>query len=446
MFASIRAHPGVAWVRVGPTGQGLMFELTAFHGLCPDSCFGRQVVRVNINEIIVWILMICMVAGAIDKILGNRLGLGEQFEEGLNALGPLALAMVGVISLAPVLKKLLEPVIAPAYEFLGADPSMFATTLLANDMGGAPLAMSLAKDPEAGLLAALILGAMMGPTIVFTIPVALGIIEVSDRKYLAKGVLAGITTIPIGVLVGGLVAGFDPAMVLRNLIPITLAAVLIVLGLVIAPDRMTRGFEIFGKGLVIVITAGLALGVFQQLTGVRLIAMPGGAEGDLAKAELEAANAWFIDPPTEGLTIISSIAMVLMGAFPLVYLIVKYLSTPLTKAGCLLGINDSAAGGMIATLANNIPMFQIYKNMDNRGKILNAAFAVSAAFTFGDHLGFTAGFMNNGVNVGREMIFPMIAGKLVAGICAVAVAYLLFRKSFPPADESAEPVAAEQGS
>ena len=32
---------------------------------------------------------------------------------------------------------------------------------------------------------------MMGPTIVFSIPVALGIIEPSDRRYLAPGVLAG---------------------------------------------------------------------------------------------------------------------------------------------------------------------------------------------------------------------------------------------------------------
>ena len=68
---------------------------------------------------------------------------------------------------------------------------------------------------------------MMGPTIVFTIPVALGIIEKEDRAFLAQGVLAGMVTIPLGVLVGGLVAGFDPAMVLANLIPIVLAAILI---------------------------------------------------------------------------------------------------------------------------------------------------------------------------------------------------------------------------
>ena len=51
-------------------------------------------------------------------------------------------------------------------------------------------------------------------------------------------------------------------------------------------------------------------------------------------------------------------------------------------------------------------MFQMLKDMDNRGKIINIAFAVSASFVLGDHLGFTAG-------VAKEMIFPMIVGKLV---------------------------------
>ncbi|SQB28418.1 ethanolamine transporter [Citrobacter koseri] len=61
----------------------------------------------------------------------------------------------------------------------------------------------------AWLYSGLILGAMMGPTIVFSIPVALGIIEPSDRRYLALGVLAGIVTIPIGCIAGGLVAMYS---------------------------------------------------------------------------------------------------------------------------------------------------------------------------------------------------------------------------------------------
>ena len=48
-------------------------------------------------------------------------------------------------------------------------------------------------------------------------------------------------------------------------------------------------------------------------------------------------------------------------------------------------------------------------------------FAVSAAFVFGDHLGFTAGFA-------PEMMLSMIVAKLVGGISAVAVALLLTRK------------------
>lgn len=50
----------------------------------------------SINEVIVWILMICMALGAIDRAIGNRFGLGEKFEDGFNAMGPLALSMVGV--------------------------------------------------------------------------------------------------------------------------------------------------------------------------------------------------------------------------------------------------------------------------------------------------------------------------------------------------------------
>lgn len=374
----------------------------------------------DINEIIVWILMICMVLGGLDRAIGNKFGLGEKFEEGFEALGPLALAMVGVFSLAPVLAKILEPVVVPAYTALGADPSMFATTLLANDMGGYPLARELAESEDAGLLAGLILGAMMGPTIVFTIPVALGIIEVEDRKFLAQGVLAGIITIPLGVLVGGLVAGFDPALVFANLLPIVIAAALIAVGLWRIPDKMTTGFLWFGKGLVALISVGLVIAVFEYMTETQI--MP---------------NGWELAPPTEGLFIVGLIGMMLLGAFPAVYLIITFAAKPLSKVGSLLGMNDKAAGGMIATLANNIPMFQIFKEMDPRGKVLNAAFAVSAAFTFGDHLGFTAG-------VERSMIFPVIAGKLTAGLSAVLIAYLFFRRTYPahaggPDEQSPEP-------
>ena len=43
----------------------------------------------------------------------------EQFEEGIMAMGSLALSMVGIITLAPVLANLLSPIVVPVYELLG---------------------------------------------------------------------------------------------------------------------------------------------------------------------------------------------------------------------------------------------------------------------------------------------------------------------------------------
>ena len=278
---------------------------------------------------------------------------------------------------------------------------MFAGTILANDMGGAPLAKELALTPEAGQFGGLIVGSMLGPTVVFTIPVALGIIRPEDHEFLAKGVLAGVITIPIGGLVGGIAAGFPLMMVLKNLIPIVLIAVLIALGLAFIPDGMVKGFQVFGRFVIIVITVGLAAAIVETLTGITII--PG------------------MNSIEEGYATVGGIAIVLAGAFPLVFVITKVFRKPLMKLGHLLGMNDIAAAGLVATLANNIPMFQMMGDMDRRGKIINVAFAVSAAFVFGDHLGFTAGF-------DASMIFPMIVGKLAGGVTAVAAAMLLTRK------------------
>lgn len=357
----------------------------------------------SINEIIIFAMVIFMVIGAIDKCIGNKFGLGEKFDEGFMAMGALTVSMVGIISLAPVLAKVLSPIVVPVYSALGADPSMFATSLLANDMGGFALAVEMAKTPEAGLFAGVILGAMMGPTIVFSIPVALGIIQKEDHKYLATGILSGIITIPIGCFVGGLVAGYSLSMIVSNLVPIILFALIIAAGLWLIPEKMIKGFTYFGQFVVIVATVGLASGVVEKLTGI--VVIPG------------------MEPVDTGIKIVGDIAVVLAGAFGLVHVITKFFSKPLMQMGKVLGMNEIAAAGMVATLANNIPMFQMMKDMDARGKVINVAFAVSAAFVFGDHLGFVAG-------VAKEMIFPMIVGKLVGGITAVMVAIFIAKRMF----------------
>lgn len=373
----------------------------------------------GLNQIIVIIMAFALIVAALDRAIGSKFELGDQLEEGLNTFGPLALSMVGMISLAPVLAKVLNPVIVPIYKFFGADPSMFAGTLLANDMGGFHLAVQMAQSDDAAMLAGAILASMLGCTVVFTIPVGLGIVEEEDRPYFANGVLVGVVTIPLGVLAGGLVAGYGVIMILKNLIPIIIAAALITFGLWKAPEAMTRGFLGFGKALVFIISIALGIVAFEFLTGWKI--MPAG---------------WELVPIEEGLTIVAQICVFLMGAFPLMYVITKVARKPLAAFGRVMGMNEVASGGIVMSLANAIPTFSLMSKMDKRGIFINTAWAVSAMALLGDHLGFTAG-------VAPEMIVPMIVGKLVAAISATALAYVIARKRYPAFDPNLQAVVRE---
>ena len=241
---------------------------------------------------------------------------------------------------------------------------------------------------------------MLGATVVFTIPVAMGILEERDWPAMAKGILCGMVAIPFGILAGGLTAGYAFSMVLRNLVPIVLMALLIALGLWRAEKAMVAAFTAFGKIVVAVVTVGLSGAIIQALTG--FVVIPG------------------LAPISEGFETVGTIAIVLAGAFPLVYVLTQVLNKPLMALGKLLGINEPASAGLIASLANSIATFGMVKDMDDRGKVVNIAFAVPAAFVFGDHLGFTAGFA-------PELLPAMIVGKLVGGVFAVGIALLLTR-------------------
>lgn len=354
----------------------------------------------SFHEVLIDMMAVFALLGGLDRILGGRFGLGSRFEEGILSMGSLALAMVGIVSLAPVLAGILKPIVVPVYRLLGADPAMFAGTVLACDMGGGPLARQLTADPQAADLGGVITGSMLGATVVFTIPVAMGILEERDRPAMAKGILCGMVAIPFGILAGGLTAGYAFSMVLRNLVPIVLMALLIALGLWRAEKAMVAAFTAFGNILVAVVTVGLSGAIIQTLTGFAVI--PG------------------LAPISEGFETVGTIAIVLAGAFPLVYVLTRVLNKPLMALGKLLGINEPASAGLIASLANSIATFGMVKDMDDRGKVVNIAFAVPAAFVFGDHLGFTAGFA-------PELLPAMIVGKLVGGVVAVGIALLLTR-------------------
>ncbi|MGI6737184.1 MAG: ethanolamine utilization protein EutH [Anaerovoracaceae bacterium] len=353
----------------------------------------------DVNQVIVSVMAVFAVAGAVDRIIGYRFEIGRKFEEAFMTMGPLALSVTGILVLAPVISDVLGPVIAPLFEKIGADPSVFAGIFLGTDQGGAPLARELCVDKQAGQFSGLIISSMMGVTFVFTIPVGFELAG-THRSTLVRGILIGIITIPIGCLVGGLAAGFSLSMILHNLVPVLVITVLIAIGFWKIRERMVRGFLIFGRIIICLFTAGLALGIFQTLTGVTVVHGLGSLEDAFA--------------------VVANIIIVLAGALPLMHIVTRLLKRPLTSLQRKAGINQTSADGLVLTLANMVPMFNSFKDMDERGRVLNAAFAVSAGFVFGDYLGFTASW-------DMSMIVPMICGKLAGGFTAFVLALWVTR-------------------
>ena len=346
------------------------------------------------------VLIVLAVLGGLDRVIGNRLGLGTAFERGITTMGPLALSMIGMIVLAPAMADLLRPVATPVYQWIGADPAMLAGSLLACDMGGAPLANALTDDPAAAALSGIIVSSLLGVTVTFTVPVAMGAISADDRPYAAKGILCGILTVPVGILTGGLVAGFPILMILRNMLPILLLALLIALGLWKAEKALIKGFTVFGKLMTALATFGLLCASLDYLVGWSPIP-------NLA-------------PLDDALITTGKIAIVLSGAFPLMTLITKLLKKPLSLVGKKLSMNEISVGGLLSSSVNSIATFDTLGKMDQRGKVINMAFAVSASFVFGDHLAYTAGGS-------PHMLLPLILSKLTAGITALLIALWLTR-------------------
>ena len=353
-------------------------------------------------EILAGIMAVFAVIGALDKITGNHLKLGDEFEKGIMTLGPLSLSMIGMMTIAPALADLLIPVITPVANLFGFDPSALAGILIANDMGGAALADSIAADKLLGSFHGLCVASMLGATISFTIPVALRSSKKEHHDDVLLGLLCGISTIPVGCFVSGLVMGINPVTVLLNLLPAILISVIIIIGLLKFQKVTVKIFSVFGKIISILITCGLAVGIFQQLTG---------------KVILENTA-----PIMESAATVFTICITLAGTFPLIAIISKILKKPLSVLGKKLELDDTSVVGLIATLANSIATMESADRMNRKGRILNLAFAVSAAFVFGDHLAFTLSY-------NAEHIVPVIIGKLVAGITALVVASILYKKS-----------------
>lgn len=393
----------------------------------------------DLGNYVIYVIMFFVGVGALAAIRDDRQGLGAEFVAGIHTIGQLFIPIAGVMAAVPFLTILIEKTVGPLFSAMGADPAMAVTTMLSVDMGGYQLTHALANSNESWIMAS-INGFMLGPNVVFTIPVALALLPKSEHKYLALGMMAGIISIPVGVLAvvflidamgtpiraeisttaaSDLMLHFDLATVATNITPLVIVVLLLAAGLRFTPNVMIKGFMLFGRCADAAMKTILALSITQLSTG----------------AFTSLLGHWGFDPiiadskdQFRALEICGYIAFMLAGAFPMVYCIQKYLSKPLEAAGSKLGLSAIGSAGIVATTANPLALLRLIPDMSPRDKVMTIAYTCCGAWVLGDALAYIANFQ-------PTLIVPLMLGKIFGAVVGLGLATWL---SVPRAIELAE--------
>lgn len=314
------------------------------------------------ERVILWILAAGAVLGGLDLLIGNHFGLGERFEKEFKLLGPTALSMAGILCLAPLLSSALEFTLAPIWRALGLDPAMLGG-VLAIDMGGYQTAKSLAQDAAIGRYAGILVAATLGCMVTYTIPLGAGMLRGSDATGFYRGMLIGLGTLPVALLIGGAASGIGALALIVQTLPVALFSILLMLGLKFFARQSIRAFSAFATLLRWLSILGLTAGAVQYIADIRLIP-------NLAPIE-------------DAMKTVSSIGVVMLGSLPAAELLCHALSKPLMRLGRRLGMKDSSLATLLVGFVSITPALAMMREMDQRGQTMNAAFSVCAASALG---------------------------------------------------------------
>ena len=353
------------------------------------------------ERILLWLLAAGALIGGIDCLFGNRLGLGERFEEGFRLLGPTALSMAGILCLSPLIVRVLSLTLSPLWQRIGLDPGMLGG-FIPIDMGGYQAAVDLASDPTIGLYAGILVSATTGCTLAFTIPMGMGLLSLEDTSAFSRGILIGLIPMPAAQILGGLAGGMQFLSLLKESIPILLFSAALMLCLHFAPQKSLKVFGGFAKFLRALSLIGLTLGAVQYIGNIKLLPS--------------------LMPLEEAMQVVASIGIVMLGSLPAAELLRRSLSRPFSALGRKLHMDDRSFAALLVGFVSATPAISMIKGMDPRGKVMNAAFLVCGASALASHLGFT-------VAVERSLIFPLLITKLTGGLMGAALALLLTRRS-----------------
>lgn len=392
------------------------------------------------GKLVLYLVMACCAAGGIASVVKEGSGLAQAFHDGLRAIASIFLPVMGVMVSIPYLVVGVEAVFGSLFRAIGADPAIAAASFLPADAGGYALALEIAESTEVAMIA-LSVSVMLGATLMLNIPIGFSILDRKDRPYMALGILAGLPAVPIGILVSSIIAMVaHPAVrtvfsttaassyvlqltiqtIAVNALPIAVFCGALVVLIKAFPNGMVKAFMAFGKIMLSMLTLVAVASILEYYTGVFSSVFGSWGFDPVMADEADSFRA---------IETLGSIAMMLTGAFPLVYLIRRFFGHWLERAGRKIGLSEAGSAGLVATMANSVAMFNLVKDMPPKSKVMAIAFTPCAGYALGDWMAFN-------VNMQPNMVVPILLGQIAGGLCGLLIARYLIVPKLPKFEQS----------
>ena len=358
--------------------------------------------RIEEMNLFIAVMVFFAALGLIDMILGNKLGVAPDFEQGLTTMGGLSLSVVGFYSIGVSFVQNYAEQISAATASLPFDPSLIIGSLLAPDMGALGVAVNLAATPELAAFTGALVAGGLGMTIGYQLPVFLAAVRKEEIPELMRGFIFGLIALPPGLLAGGLIIGLPLPVLFVNMIPVLILCVLLIAAFLLAPGGTMKVLIVFGNFVRVVSFVFFALSIVGLFSPEHAI-----VDSSLVK---------------DSLYMILRMVIVACGGLVMSHLILDHFGKVLGNIGSRLHTNNESVVGILLSSTQSLAMLPLFSRMDKRGQVLNAAFSVCGAYVVGGQMAAVSSMVT-----GRQTTAYMIC-KLISGFLGVALAALFYRE------------------
>lgn len=340
---------------------------------------------------IIFVLLCFAALGLFDEMFHNKLGLASSFDKGIITMGDFMLSVGGFYCIAIAFLN--------NHSGLFQNKEMIITSLLAPDLGGYSIVETNMQSNGILIFCGVLLTSTLGCLISFQLPIFLNELDKSDLTYYLKGIIYGILGLLPILIVSGLMLQIEHFLI--SFLPVIFICTILIGLFFISFKTLITVLTIFSKivqilGYIFFFLLCLTFFFNKNFTNMTLI--------------------------DEALRIVFQMSIIVCGSLVFCEIILRNFSKQIEKVGKILRIDKYSVMGIILSFGTSIAMLPLFPKMNNKGKILNAAFSLSGAFVFGGQLGFIA-------SVNPQSVTWFIVVKITAGLLGIFIANIFEKQS-----------------